>query len=114
MITVFSGETLLTGWEDFVGDGSDREEVGRAALPACAQLAEHWQVMPTARRADKQITGFTADASWRNFETCGNYDFGRNITSGNGPLALEPRDLSQLAGQVTPFSATSLWSTAFV
>jgi hypothetical protein len=50
---------------------------GVPALPVCAQIAGHWQKVPVARRrADKQITGFTADASSRNFETCGNYDFG--------------------------------------
>ena len=81
-----------------MGDDGDRLGVGRAVEPACAQLAEHWQEKPTARRTDKQITGFTADASSRNFKTCGNYDFGCNITSGNWPAHLEPRDLSQLAG----------------
>jgi hypothetical protein len=43
--------------------------------------------VPVARRrADKQITGFTADASSRNFETCGNYDFGFNFTSESWPM----------------------------
>jgi hypothetical protein len=69
MTTVFSGgEAWLTV--------CDREEVGRTALPACAQPSEHWENKPAARRADKQITGFTADASSRNFATCSNYEFG--------------------------------------
>jgi hypothetical protein len=51
MITVFSGgETWLTV----------REDLGRTALPACAHPGEHWQKKLAARRADKQMTGFTA------------------------------------------------------
>ena len=70
-------------------DACDLE--GVPALSACAQLAGHWQKVPVARRrADKQITGFTADASSRNFETCGNYDFGFNFTSESWPAHLEP------------------------
>jgi len=67
--------TVLSGGEAWPAV-CDREEVGRTALPACAQASEHWENKPAARRADKQITGFTADASSRNFETCGKHDFG--------------------------------------
>jgi hypothetical protein len=72
-------------------DGCDLEGAGPTALPVCARVAGHWQKTPVARRrADKQITGFTADASSRNFETCGNYDFGFNFTSESWPVHLEP------------------------
>jgi hypothetical protein len=67
--TVFSGGE---GWFTVC----DREEVGRTVLLACAQPSEHWENRPAARKADKQITGFTADASSRNFAICGKYDFG--------------------------------------
>ena len=63
-----------------MADGCDLAGVEPTALPVCAQVAGHWQKTPVARRrADKQITGFTADASSRNFETCGNYDFGSKL-----------------------------------
>jgi hypothetical protein len=83
MVTVFSGAE--TWREGLAGDDTDREGFGRAALSACAQLGEHWQKRLAATKADKQITGFTADASSRNFETCGNHDFGCKFTSGNRP-----------------------------
>ena len=80
-------------------DGTGLEGVELAVPPVCAQVAGHWQKTPVARRrADKQITGFTADASSINFETCGNYDFGFNFTSDPGPHALRTPRLSQLAG----------------
>jgi hypothetical protein len=68
----------VTGWEGFLDDGWDLEGVGPTAV--CAQETGHWLKNPVARRrADKQITGFTADASSGNFETCGKYDFGFNL-----------------------------------
>ena len=77
----------MTGWEGFLDEGWDLEGVGPTALPVCAQENGHWLKTPVARRrADKQITGFTADASSRNFETCGNYDFGFNFTSESWPV----------------------------
>jgi hypothetical protein len=79
----------VMGWEGFFDNGCDLD--GVPALPVCAQLTGQWQKVPVARRrADKQITGFTADASSRNFETCGNYDFGFNFTSESWPMHLEP------------------------
>ena len=72
-------------------DGTGLEGVELTVLSVCAQVAGHWLKTPVARRrADKQITGFTADASSRNFETCGNYDFGFNFTSESWPAHLEP------------------------
>ena len=65
-------------------DGWDLEGVGPTAV--CAQITGHWPKTPVARRrADKQITGFTADASSRNFETCGNYDLGSTLHLNPGP-----------------------------
>ena len=66
----------------------DREEVGRTALPACAQPSEHWENKPAARRADKQITGFTVDASSKNFATCAKYELGESLHLVTGPRAL--------------------------
>jgi hypothetical protein len=51
--------------------GVEWEEVARPALGACAQESGHWQTMPAARRADKQVADFTANASQGNFETWG-------------------------------------------
>ena len=88
MITVSSGEdTELAGREGFLEGDSGLDGAGLTEVVVCAQLAGHWQKTPVARRrADKQITGFTADASSRNFETCGNYDFGFNFTSESWPV----------------------------
>jgi hypothetical protein len=63
------------------------ETAGRVARggEGCAERsawahAGHWQRTLAARRADKQNTCFTAGASSRNFETCGNHNFGNNFT----------------------------------
>src|SRR5277367_3504282 len=69
-MTVSSG---VVGW--VTARGGD----GCAGRSACAQ-DEHWQRTLAARRADKQNTCFTAGASSRNFETCGNHNFGNNST----------------------------------
>jgi hypothetical protein len=101
MMTVFSGEERCAkARADLVG-GCDRGEVGRVALPACAQEDEHWQKMPAARRADRQVTDFTAGRLVEKLE------IGPNERK-------QPRDLSQVSGQVIPCFATSPWSTAFV
>jgi hypothetical protein len=70
MMTVSSGEA---GWV------MTRDGDGGAGRSAWAQ-AGHWQRTLAARRADKQNTCFTAGASSRNFETCGNHNFGNNFT----------------------------------
>jgi hypothetical protein len=90
MTTVFSGGAeWLTA----------REGLGWPTLPVCAQLKEHWQQNPATRRADKRITGFTADASSLNFETCGKFDFWETVYMWYLALVDEqPRDSSQLAG----------------
>jgi hypothetical protein len=61
MITVSSGDTELAGREGFLEGDSDLDGAGLTEVAVCAQLAGHWQKTPVARRrADKQITGFTA------------------------------------------------------
>ncbi len=70
MVTVSSG----VAWWVTVWDGE-----GFAGRSAWAQ-DEHWQRTLAARRTDKQNTCFTAGASSRNFETCGNHNFGNNFT----------------------------------
>ncbi len=60
MITVFPGVTWAAERDDFAGDDCGRVAAGRTGLVACAQLGEHWQQKPAARRADKQMKGFTA------------------------------------------------------
>ena len=77
---VCCGEGWATGWAAFVADGCEWEGVERPALFACAQETEHWQKMPTERRADKQVADFTAYASRGNFETWGNHDLEQNQT----------------------------------
>jgi len=69
-MTVSSG---VVGWATARGDD------GCAGRSACAH-DEHWQRTLAARRADKQNTCFTAGASSRNFETCGNHNFENNST----------------------------------
>jgi hypothetical protein len=86
------------GWADFVTDGCEWEGVERPEVFACAQETEHWQKMPSERRADKQVADFTAYASQENFETWGNHDFEQTILR-NGPCERKnPEDLSQLSG----------------
>jgi hypothetical protein len=105
MTTVFSGGAeWLTA----------REGLGWTTLPVCAQLKEHWQQNPATRTADKRITGFTADASSLNFETCGKFDFGRRFTYGIWPLWMNNPEIHHNLPVGHTCSVTSLWSTAFV
>jgi hypothetical protein len=116
MITVFSrGAGWAVARGDLVGDGAGREVVGLAGLLSCAEQGEHWQKRPAARRAEKQITGFTAGRLFEKLRDLRLARFGVQLYIWNlARVRLEPRDWSQLSGWVTPDSATSLWSTAFV
>ena len=116
MITVFSrGAGCAVARGDFVGDGAGRDVVGLAGLLSCAEQGEHWQKKPAARRADKHITGFTAGRLFEKLRDLRLARFGVQLYIWNlARVRLEPRDWSQLSGWVTPDSATSLWSTAFV
>ena len=116
MITVFSrGAGWAVARGDLVGDGAVREVVGLAGLLSCAEQGEHWQKRPAARRADKQMTGFTAGRLFEKLRDLRLARFGVQLYILNlARVHIEPRDWSQLAGWVTPDSATSLWSTAFV
>jgi hypothetical protein len=79
MTTVFCrGDELATGCAGLVAEDREWDGVERSALFACAQETEHWQNMPTERRADKQVADFTAYASRGNFETWGNHDLKQN------------------------------------
>ncbi len=89
MITVFS---IGAGWAatrgDFVGDGAVREVVGPAGLLSCAEQGEHWQKRPAARRADKQMTGFTAGRLFEKLQDLRLARFGVQLTFEPGPRAV--------------------------
>jgi hypothetical protein len=79
MTTVYCwGDGWTVGCAGLVAEDCGWEGVERPALFACAQETEHWQKMPTERRADKQDADFTAYASRENFETWGNHDLEQN------------------------------------
>jgi hypothetical protein len=105
MTTVFSGGAAWL---------AVREGLGWTTLGACAQLNEQWQQNPAKRRADKRITGFTADASSRNFETLGKFDFGRKFTFDTWPMCMKNPEIHHNLPVGHTCSATSLWSTTFV
>jgi len=60
------------------------------------------------------MTGFTADASSLNFETCGKFDFGRKFYIWNLALVEWKPEIHHNLPVGHTCSVTSLWSTAFV